>query len=189
MSLSCVRGLRRLSRRGPGVRLSAGRPRRRGDRAAGDAHVRTPRGLRADVGAGGPRAPRGHPVVRARDGGEGGRGLRALARRERHHAGGARRRARHVGRPLPPAGVSVIPERPPFDPGDRYRDAARAYLAYGIVYWIGGAWLVLQGIGVRGTMAAPGVTWIVLGLVFVVAIPYLLRPPRAWFERWVRSPR
>ena len=85
--------------------------------------------------------------------------------------------------------MSVIPERPPFDPGDRYRDAARAYLAYGIVYWIGGAWLVLQGIGVRGTMAAPGVTWIVLGLVFVVAIPYLLRRPRPWFERWVLSRR
>ena len=83
----------------------------------------------------------------------------------------------------------MIPEHPPFDPGDRYRDAARAYLAYGIVYWIGGAWLALQGIGVRGAMASPGVTWIVLGLVFVVAIPYLLRQPRPWFERWVLSRR
>jgi hypothetical protein len=75
----------------------------------------------------------------------------------------------------------VIPGRPPFDPGDRFRDAARAYLVYGIIYWIGGVYLALQGIGVRGEMARAGVGWIVLGLVFVIAIPYLLRRPRAWF--------
>jgi len=83
----------------------------------------------------------------------------------------------------------VIPERPPFDPGDRFRDAARAYLAYGIVYWIGGVYLALHGIGVRGAIATAGVSWIVLGLVFVIAIPYLLRQPRPWFERWVLSRR
>jgi hypothetical protein len=83
----------------------------------------------------------------------------------------------------------MIPERPPFDPGDRYRDAARAYLVYGIVYWIGGVYLALHGIGVRGAMQSEGVGWIVLGLVFVVAIPYLLRRPRAWFERWVLGRR
>jgi hypothetical protein len=33
------------------------------------------------------------------------------------------------------------------------------------------------------------VAWIVLGLVFVVAIPYLLARRRAWFERWVLSRR
>src|SRR5256885_7324762 len=81
----------------------------------------------------------------------------------------------------------MIPEHPPFDPGDRYRDAARAYLAYGIVYWIGGAYLAMQGIGVRGSMAAPGMTWIVLRLVFVAVIPYLLLRSRRWFERWVLS--
>jgi hypothetical protein len=83
----------------------------------------------------------------------------------------------------------MIPEHPPFDPGDRYRDAARAYLAYGIVYWIGGAYLAMQGIGVRGSMSAPGLTWIALGLVFVVLIPYLLSRPRRWFERWILSRR
>src|SRR2546429_8058529 len=77
----------------------------------------------------------------------------------------------------------MTPEPPPFDPGDRYRDAARAYLAYGIVYWIGGAYLAMQGIGVRGSMSAPGLTWIGLGLVFVVVIPYLLSPPRRGVER------
>jgi hypothetical protein len=83
----------------------------------------------------------------------------------------------------------MIPERPPLDPDDRFRDAARAYLVYGIVYWIGGVYLALHGVGVRGAMAPAGISWIVLGLVFVIAIPYLLRRRRAWFERWVLGRR
>ena len=82
----------------------------------------------------------------------------------------------------------MIPERA-FDPGDRFRDAARAYLVYGIVYWIGGVYLALHGVGVRGEMMRAGVSWIILGLVFVIAIPYLLRRRRAWFERWILSRR
>jgi hypothetical protein len=82
----------------------------------------------------------------------------------------------------------MIPERP-FDPGDRFRDAARAYLVYGIVYWVGGVWLAFQGVGVRGELAGRGMMWIVLGLVFVVGIPYLLRRPRPWFERWILGRR
>ena len=73
---------------------------------------------------------------------------------------------------------------------DRYRVAARAYLTYGVIYWIGGVYLAAHGVGVRGErMMQPGVAWIVLGLVFVVAIPYLLARRRAWFERWVLSRR
>ena len=72
----------------------------------------------------------------------------------------------------------------PFDPGDRFRDAARAYLVYGVIYWIGGVWLAFHGVGVRGDLAGRGMLWLVLGLVFVVGIPYLLRRPRPWFERW-----
>jgi hypothetical protein len=83
----------------------------------------------------------------------------------------------------------VSDEPPAFDPGDRFRDAARAYLVYGIVYWVGGVYLALHGVGVRGEMTGAGVGFIVLGLVFVVAIPYLLRRPRAWFERWVLGRR
>jgi hypothetical protein len=82
----------------------------------------------------------------------------------------------------------MIPERR-FDPGDRFRDAARAYLVYGIVYWVGGVWLAFQGIGVSEDAAGRGLVWIVLGLVLVIGIPYLLRRPRAWFERWVLGRR
>jgi hypothetical protein len=38
-------------------------------------------------------------------------------------------------------------------------------------------------------MMQAGVVWIVLGLVFVLGIPYLLVARRAWFERWVLSRR
>jgi hypothetical protein len=81
----------------------------------------------------------------------------------------------------------MTPKRP-FDPGDRFRDAARAYLVYGIIYWVGGVWLAFHGVGVRD-FAGRGVLWLVLGLVFVVAIPYLLRRPRPWFERWILGRR
>ena len=83
----------------------------------------------------------------------------------------------------------MIPERAPFDPGDRFRDAARAYLVYGIVYWIGGVYLALHGIGVRGEMMRAGVMWIILGLIFVVGIPFVLWRRRRWFERWILSRR
>jgi hypothetical protein len=83
----------------------------------------------------------------------------------------------------------MIPERPPFDPGDRYRDAARAYIPYGIVLWLGGLWLELHGVGARGSMVAQGLGFLVLGLVFLVGIPYLLWRRRVWFERWVLSRR
>jgi hypothetical protein len=73
---------------------------------------------------------------------------------------------------------------------DRFRDAARAYLIYGIVYWIGGVYLAWHGVGVRGgRVAQAGVLWIVLGLVLVLLIPYLLVRRRAWFERWILSRR
>ena len=72
---------------------------------------------------------------------------------------------------------------------DPFRAAARAYLGYGIVYWIGGVYLVWHGVGVRGSAARAGLSWIALGAVFVLLVPYLLARPRAWFERWVLSRR
>lgn len=75
-----------------------------------------------------------------------------------------------------------------------FQTAARAYLGYGVVYWLGGVWLLLQGIGVTGTPATSRggaliSVWAVIGLFLVVAIPYLLRRPRPWFERWILSRR
>ena len=72
---------------------------------------------------------------------------------------------------------------------EKFGAAALAYLLYGIVYWIGGVYLALHGIGVRGSMGRAGIWWIVIGTVLVVGIPYLLYRPREWFERWVLSRR
>jgi len=79
---------------------------------------------------------------------------------------------------------------PGLDVTDPFRLAARAYLVYGVIYWLGGSYLATQGVGVRGgRMVQPGVGWIVVGLVLVGAIPYLLAERRAWFERWILSRR
>jgi len=68
----------------------------------------------------------------------------------------------------------------------RFRAAARAYFVYGVVYWLGGAWLWLHDVG-RGSAASVG--WIVVGALLVVLIPFLLRRRRRWFERWILSRR
>ena len=68
----------------------------------------------------------------------------------------------------------------------RFRVAARGYLVYGVVYWIGGAWPWLHDVG-RGSPASVG--WIVLGAVLVLLVPYLLRRRRRAFERYVLSRR
>lgn len=77
---------------------------------------------------------------------------------------------------------------------DRFRLAARAYFAYGVVYLVGGLYLVAHGVGVAGAelpgaRATAVVRWTLVGLIPLVVIPFLLRRPRAWFERWVLSRR
>lgn len=74
---------------------------------------------------------------------------------------------------------------------DRFAAAARAYLVYGVVYWIGGAYLAFHGIGTRSGDATlwEGVAFVVIGLALVLLIPYLLRHRRQWFERWILSRR
>jgi hypothetical protein len=69
---------------------------------------------------------------------------------------------------------------------DRFRTAARGYLVYGVVYWLGGTWLWLHDVG-RGSVFS--LVWIVLGAAFVVVVPYLLRQRRRWFERWILGRR
>lgn len=68
---------------------------------------------------------------------------------------------------------------------DRFRSAARAYFLYGVVYLLGGLYLVAHGVGARGSRLGAGLEWSLIGLVLLVGIPYLLRRRRAWFERWV----
>ena len=66
----------------------------------------------------------------------------------------------------------------------RFRTAAMAYRVYGVVYLLGGLWLVSQGVGVRGGPAASRwqdmAVWAVIGLFFLITIPYLLTTRRRW---------
>jgi hypothetical protein len=68
---------------------------------------------------------------------------------------------------------------------DPSRAAALAYLVYGVFYWVGGLYLLSQGVGVAGgrTAGATGasmLTWGALGLVPLVVIPLLLWRPWSW---------
>jgi len=88
----------------------------------------------------------------------------------------------------------MIPAAAPVTDDDRFRTAARTYLGYALLYEIGGVYLVSQGIGVPSAAGARGrviytVFWAIVGLVPLLGVPYLLRRPRAWFERWVLSRR
>jgi hypothetical protein len=69
---------------------------------------------------------------------------------------------------------------------DRFRVAARAYFVYGVVYLVGGSWLWLHDVG-RGF--AGSWAFILGGATLVVLIPFLLRRPRRWFERWILTRR
>jgi hypothetical protein len=75
----------------------------------------------------------------------------------------------------------------------RFHLAARAYLLYGIVYWVGGLYLLWHGVGVMGGTEGRGgrgmAFWAIAGLVPLLVIPYLLAARRRWFERWVLSRR
>jgi hypothetical protein len=74
--------------------------------------------------------------------------------------------------------------------GDRFRAAAVGYLIYGAIYWVGGLYLLSQGVGVAGGRAggatgAGMATWGLLGLVPLVAIPLILWWPWSWMGGWV----
>ncbi|MBI2466209.1 MAG: hypothetical protein HYV62_00015 [Candidatus Rokubacteria bacterium] len=71
----------------------------------------------------------------------------------------------------------------------RFRQAAIAYVVYGILYMAGAIYLVSQGIGVRGmTGRAAGIVWFVLGTLFIVVFPWFIakgaqRRGYLWFTR------
>jgi hypothetical protein len=73
---------------------------------------------------------------------------------------------------------------------DPFRAAAWAYLVYGLVYWVGGLYLLSQGVGVAGGRAGGGtgaslVTWGLLGLIPLVVVPWLLSRPWSWLGGWL----
>ena len=57
-------------------------------------------------------------------------------------------------------------------------------MIYGIVYWIGGMWLLSQGVGVMGSTAgattASMVRWGLIGAVPLIVIPLLLSRRWSW---------
>ncbi|HYE93287.1 MAG TPA: hypothetical protein VEA38_19810 [Terriglobales bacterium] len=71
----------------------------------------------------------------------------------------------------------------------RFRAAAFGYLAYGLVYYVGGLYLITQGVGVMGGRRGSFMFWAIAGLVPLLAIPFLLWARRRWFERWVVTRR
>jgi hypothetical protein len=71
---------------------------------------------------------------------------------------------------------------------EKFRQAAWTYLAYGVLYWLGGLILAASGLGPRG-MERGGLAWFVVGALFVVVFPWLLLHERPWFDRWVLSRR
>jgi len=69
----------------------------------------------------------------------------------------------------------------------RFRTAAYVYLVYGIVYWVGGMWLLSQGVGVMGgrtggTATASLVRWGLIGAIPLILIPLLLSRRWSWLR-------
>src|SRR5262245_37313399 len=71
---------------------------------------------------------------------------------------------------------------------DKFQQAAWTYVAYGVVYWLGGLALAQSGLGPRG-MERGGTAWFVVGALFIVVFPWLLVRDRPWFDHWVLSRR
>ena len=68
---------------------------------------------------------------------------------------------------------------------DPYRVAARAYVLYGLVYLVGGLYLISQGVGVMGGATGGATTrlmlrWGFIGMIPLVVIPWLLSRPWSW---------
>ena len=73
---------------------------------------------------------------------------------------------------------------------DAFRAAARAYFIYGVVYLVGGLYLISQGVGVMGAPATGATSltmlrWALIGLIPLVAIPWLLARRWSWAHGWV----
>jgi len=57
----------------------------------------------------------------------------------------------------------------------RFKQAALAYLIYGVVYFVGAIYLARMGVGARGmTGTRAGIVWFLLGALFIVVFPWLI---------------
>jgi hypothetical protein len=73
---------------------------------------------------------------------------------------------------------------------DAFRFAALAYFAYGIVYLVGGLYLIHHGVGVAGARSGAStgssmVGWGLLGLIPLFLIPLLLWRRWSWLGGWI----
>ena len=73
---------------------------------------------------------------------------------------------------------------------DAFRAAARAYVVYGVVYLVGGLYLIHHGVGVMGATAAGATTsatvrWGLIGLIPLVVVPWLLTRRWSWLGGWI----
>ena len=67
----------------------------------------------------------------------------------------------------------------------KFKQAAWTYFIYGVIYWVGGLYLQMRGLGPGRAVAI----WFVIGGVFVLLFPYLLSRELRWFDRWILSRR
>jgi hypothetical protein len=72
----------------------------------------------------------------------------------------------------------------------RYRGAAGAYFVYGVVYLVGGLYLISQEVGVAGARTEAATTeamvrWGLIGLVPLIVIPLLLWRPWSFLGGWI----
>lgn len=71
----------------------------------------------------------------------------------------------------------------------RFKQAALAYLIYGVIYLAGAVYLARMGVGARGmTGAAGGIIWFILGALLIVVFPWLVSKGAGgrgylWFAR------
>jgi len=72
----------------------------------------------------------------------------------------------------------------------RFQAAARAYVVYGLVYLVGGLYLISQGVGVMGASTGAATTptmlrWGFIGLIPLVIVPWLLARRWSWLGGWL----
>lgn len=60
----------------------------------------------------------------------------------------------------------------------KYHQAALTYLVYGVVYWVGGYYMIEAGVSMRS-----GVAWLLIGAAFVLIFPPLIWKGFTWFTR------